>query len=127
MLPQQTIIEKLKAVCSATNLREGVLENIIWALEKYLTAENDTELLVFFKTKPLVDQHWPGADIQPGCVLDDGFYASLCEPVKDLVRCRVLFEVIKLWSVVEVRELWVTQLVLTVSRFVLVEICFFNH
>ena len=42
VIPQQTIIEKLKVVCSVTNLREGVLENIIWALEKYLTKRHGT-------------------------------------------------------------------------------------
>ena len=115
-MPQKSVIDKLKAVCSATNLREGVLENIIWALEKYLTTEDDTELLVFFKTKPIVNQYWPGTDIQPSCVLSDEFYSALCGPVRELARCGVLFEIVKLWSAVEVREVWVQQLLQTIAK-----------
>lgn len=119
LLPQQTIIDKLKEVCGLTSLRPGTLESTISALEKHLTAENDTEMIVFFKTKPLVDTHWGGrVDIQPGSVLSDGFFKGLCGGAGDVQMCGVLFEIIKLWSVVETRSVWVEGLLQTISRYV---------
>jgi len=73
-------------------------------------------MLIFFKTKPLVEAHWPGREIQPSSVLTDQLWGELCGDAVTLEQCSALWEILRLWAQLGLQSGWVVGLLEAVAR-----------